>query len=126
MRYLLANASRPVLARLAHAKTLCAFDFDGTLAPLVEHPDLAKLPPETRSLLIRLLSLYPCVVLSGRSRADLTEKLGDLAVKAAIGNHGAEPPGAHSNGHHSRVQSWKVSIENQLRPVAGVWVEDKG
>lgn len=126
MRYLLADASRSVLADLAHAKTLCAFDFDGTLAPLVDHPDQAGLTAHTRSLLTRLLDLYPCVILSGRSRADLMEKLGNLRVNAAIGNHGAEPPGAHNNGHNSRVQSWKVLIENQLRPVAGVWVEDKG
>jgi trehalose 6-phosphate phosphatase len=115
-----------VLARLARAKTLCAFDFDGTLAPLVDHPDLATLPAETRSLLVRLLGLYPCVVLSGRSRVDLTHKLGDLPVKAAIGNHGAEPPGAANNGHDPRVQSWKARIEAQLRSIRGLWVEDKG
>ncbi len=126
MRYLLSETSRPVLAGLAHAKTLCAFDFDGTLAPLVDHPDQAGLPSHTRSLLIQLLDLYPCVILSGRSRADLLKKLGDLPVKAAIGNHGAETPGNQNDGHDPRVQSWKARIEDQLRPVAGLWVEDKG
>ena len=41
MQYLLSRASRPILTRLAQERTLCAFDFDGTLAPIVEHPDQA-------------------------------------------------------------------------------------
>ncbi len=38
MEYLLSRASRAILTRLAQQRTLCAFDFDGTLSPIVEHP----------------------------------------------------------------------------------------
>jgi trehalose 6-phosphate synthase len=42
IRQRLAAASRAILARLAQERTLCAFDFDGTLSPIVEHPDQAE------------------------------------------------------------------------------------
>ncbi len=41
MKYLLAKASLPVVTRLAQERTLCDFDFDGTLSPIVAHPDQA-------------------------------------------------------------------------------------
>jgi trehalose 6-phosphate phosphatase len=51
------------------------FDYDGTLVPLVEHPALAKLPPQTRGLLRRLAN-QPRVtvgILSGRRIDDLKD-----------------------------------------------------
>src|ERR1035438_8557837 len=59
MLYLLSRASRAILKRLAQERTLCAFDFDGTLSPIVEHPDQAVMGDKTRSLLGRLAALYP-------------------------------------------------------------------
>ena len=41
MRYLLAPANRDVLEQFACSRTLLAFDFDGTLAPIVRDPDRA-------------------------------------------------------------------------------------
>ena len=79
----------------------------------------------TRSLLIRLAALYPCVILSGRARADLLAKLGGVNVEQVIGNHGAEAAGT-TGAERSHVRSWKAAIELQLGPVPGVWVEDKG
>lgn len=125
MRYLLSRDSRSILTRLAQERTLCAFDFDGTLAPIVEHPDRAKLRDITRSLLSRLAAVYPSVILSGRSRADLLGKLGGVNVEQVIGNHGAEGEG--TNGRTRRqVRRWKAAIELELGPVPGLWVEDKG
>jgi len=51
MQYLLSRDSRSVLKRLSGEKTVCAFDFDGTLAPIVAHPDVARMRDRTRSLL---------------------------------------------------------------------------
>ena len=93
MHYLLSKASRPVLTRLAKERTLCAFDFDGTLAPIVEHPDQACMRARTRYLLARLAALFPCVIFSGRKRADVLGKLSGVAVERVFGSHGAEAVG---------------------------------
>jgi trehalose 6-phosphate phosphatase len=41
MRHILARANRHVLERFARSNVLVAFDFDGTLAPVVRSPDRA-------------------------------------------------------------------------------------
>ena len=55
------------------SKLVILLDYDGTLAPIVSHPDKALLPEGMRQVL-RHLSQIPCVsvcVLSGRSLPDL-------------------------------------------------------
>ena len=125
MRYVLSQSSRMILAQLAQERTLCAFDFDGTLAPIVENPDQAVLPHSTRQLLARLAALYPCVVLSGRSRADLLGKLSGISFERVFGSHGADGEGSKPK-RQPRIQRWKASLELELGQVPGVWVEDKG
>ena len=51
MEYLLSRASRRILEQLVQEGALCAFDFDGTLSPIVEHPDQAEMRVRTRDLL---------------------------------------------------------------------------
>jgi trehalose 6-phosphate phosphatase len=125
MQYLLSRASRAILARLAQERTLCAFDFDGTLSPIVEHPGQANMRDETQILLDRLARLYPCVILSGRSRADLLGRLGGVKVARVIGNHGAETE-ATTRKPQRRLEQWKTSLKLHLGAIPGLWVEDKG
>ena len=125
MQYFLSRASRSILMRLASERTLCAFDFDGTLSPIVEHPDRADMRLRTRTLLRCLAALYPCVIVSGRARADLVAKLRGVKVARLIGNHGAETEGTAKKSRR-RIQRWKADLETRLRTVPGVWVEDKG
>ena len=124
MQYLLSRASRPILTRLAQERTLCAFDFDGTLSPIVEHPGQAGMRDQTRSLLGRLAALYPCVIVSGRARADLLGRLSGVKVARVIGNHGAETEATTRKPR--RVEQWKASLELELGALPGLWVEDKG
>ena len=70
MKHILAPENADVLAQLAWSHVLLAFDFDGTLAPIVEDRDRAAMRERTRGLLVRLCALYPCAVISGRSRGD--------------------------------------------------------
>jgi trehalose 6-phosphate phosphatase len=125
MRYLLSHASQSVVTRLAEERTLCAFDFDGTLSPIVEHPDRADMRARTRKLLVRLAALYPCIVISGRSRRDLLDKLAGVKVARAIGNHGAETE-TFSPRSRPLVEGWMDSLGLDLGLVPGLWVEDKG
>ena len=124
MRYLLSPASRGVLEQLAHEKTLCAFDFDGTLSPIVEHPSQAGIREQTRVMLRQVAALYPCVVVSGRARADLLGRLAGINVERAIGNHGAETEATPPKS--MMVAEWRASINRELGAVPGLWVEDKG
>src|ERR1039458_5445195 len=125
MHYLLSRASRAILKRLAQERTLCAFHFDGTLWPIVEHPGQAVMSGKTRSLLGRLAALYPCVIVSGRGRADLLGMLRGVKVAGRTGNHGAETE-ATTRKPQRRLERWKASLELELGALPGVWVEDKG
>jgi trehalose 6-phosphate phosphatase len=94
MKDLLSPEHTPVLARLSCSRTLLAFDYDGTLAPIVVQRDAAGMRERTTDLLAQLCALYPCAVISGRARDDVGGRLGAAKVKYVMGNHGAEP-GAH-------------------------------
>jgi trehalose 6-phosphate phosphatase len=125
MQYLLSRANRPILERLAQERTLCAFDFDGTLAPIVDHPDGARLRARTRELLVRLTELYPCVIISGRARADVLHRLDDSTPVRVLGNHGAETESSRPVWR-GLVVEWKAALERGIVALPGVWVEDKG
>lgn len=124
MNYLFSKTSRPILARLAQELTLCAFDFDGTLSPIVEHPDQAVMRARTRNLLRRLALLYPCIVVSGRARADVLDKLSGVKVAQVIGNHGAET--GTKIEPRQQIDQWLIALKFELGTIPGVWVEDKG
>lgn len=79
------------LAEVMRLKTVVVgTDFDGTLAPIVEHPDLAV--PDRRAVdSLRALARMPgveVVVVSGRSLSDLRVRLGDIPGVTLIGEHG--------------------------------------
>jgi len=127
MKYLLSRASLPLLTRLAHQRTLCAFDFDGTLAPIADHPDRAGMRKRTRDLLRRVALLYPCVIVSGRDRTSVLKKLNGVRVAGVLGNHGAES--ARTPGSRKEVKPWKAALEHELDPLPGtlpgIWIEEK-
>lgn len=81
-----AFAERRALARAA--APLLFLDLDGTLAPLVEAPRRARVPPRTRRALQRLRRAGCRVVLvSGRSVPGVVRVLG-TPVDAILGDHG--------------------------------------
>jgi trehalose 6-phosphate phosphatase len=125
MKYLLSKTCLAIASVLAKERTLCAFDFDGTLSPIVEHPRLAVMRVRTRDLLHRLAEHYPCIIVSGRARADVLEKLSGINVAQVIGNHGAETGGG-AIASRQQIDQWRAALELELEPVSGVWVEDKG
>jgi trehalose 6-phosphate phosphatase len=81
-----------LLAPLAEAPRGSALDFDvdGTLAPIVARPELAEVPPATRSELERLAGRYALVAcVSGRAGEDARRLVGVSGVEY-VGNHGLE------------------------------------
>ena len=68
---------------------IVVLDFDGTLAPIVDHPDLAQPAPGALEVLDTLAQRTPIAVVSGRPIADVRRRLADLRA-AYAGGHGAE------------------------------------
>jgi trehalose 6-phosphate phosphatase len=127
MMDLLSEPGRAVVERVARERMVLAFDFDGTLAPLVDRPEDAKMRSPTRTLLRLVSVLHPCCVISGRSRADLAPRLEGIPLAALIGNHGAEAGyGPVDATARKAVASWADTARSKLSGVPGVEVEDKG
>ncbi|HEY1563544.1 MAG TPA: trehalose-phosphatase [Gaiellaceae bacterium] len=81
-----------LLARLAAepGEAGLFLDFDGVLAPIVDRPEDAAPPPETRAELARLVGRYALVaVVSGRAGEDVRKRLGVDGV-VCVGSHGLE------------------------------------
>lgn len=125
MRDILARSNRAALARFARSDVLLAFDFDGTLAPIVANRDQAALRPRTRRLLGRVASLYPCVVISGRRRRDVVPRLKGTGIMRVVGNHGSEPS-RRQRQFRRLARRWRLALLRRLDGLSGVALEDKG
>ncbi len=130
MKYLFSDTGLKVVESLSFTKTLYAFDFDGTLAPIVSTPDLARASAETMRLLRELAKVATVVVISGRAVADLRTRI-KLPGDHLIGNHGLEGFGAHKESISqaaSMCSNWTKQLTcawGPLRPDRGIFIEDK-
>ena len=124
MKYLLSPPSTDVLYGLTRTRALLAFDYDGTLAPIVASRDDAQMRPETAALFGRVCELFPCAVISGRSQADVAARLRGAPVKYVVGNHGAEPSGGLERfaADVARAREW---LREALAEQEGIEIEDK-
>lgn len=125
MRYLLTDGGRAVLRHFARRGTLLAFDYDGTLAPIVADRAQAHMRESTRKLLAQVVRRYPSIVLTGRARLDALRFLGGIESLEVIGNHGLESEGACVARFARLVQSWRAALEPALRAIPGLAIEDK-
>jgi len=105
--------------------TLMAFDYDGTLAPIVDDPAAAEMRPTTRHLLCRLATRYPTAVISGRRRSDALKFLQGVPLTGIVGNHGLETFNTQADHVVRQVADWKRAIESGVAALEGVVVEDK-
>jgi trehalose 6-phosphate phosphatase len=86
------SATEELLASLRAEPEASAIlcDVDGTLAPIVDDPEAASVPEDTRSLLRELASRYALVgCLTGRRALDARRIVGVTEI-AYAGNHGFE------------------------------------
>lgn len=93
-------------------KLALLLDYDGTLAPIAPHPDLATLPPETKNVLQRLSNhsdVYVAVI-SGRNVENVKKMVGIEDITYA-GNHGLEI--LHPDGSKF-VHPMPVQYENKV------------
>ena len=87
MQHLFSPKGEAALAALLRLQPLMAFDFDGTLAPIVAHPTDARIPPAVLTRLRALAQRLPVAIVTGRSVADVRARLG-FEPHFVIGNHG--------------------------------------
>ena len=92
-------------------------DFDGVLAPIVDRPDDAQPPEETRLELARLVAKYALVaVVSGRAGDDVRRRV-DVDGVVVVGSHGLELDPA--------AEGWLDAIDAFARTVDWPDVERK-
>jgi trehalose 6-phosphate phosphatase len=118
--------------RLSGRRPALFCDYDGTLTPIVDRPEEARLSPEMREVVHRLATRCPVCVVSGRDRRVVQELMGldDLVV---AGDHGFDiwsPSGGllrRQAGTEFRALLDRVRrrLGEELAPVAGVLVEPK-
>lgn len=102
-------------------------DYDGTLAPIVEHPEAAVPHPEAPELLRQLESRFPPVwIVTGRDLQALSSFL-DLSLNV-IGLHGAQQ--GTVGGTAERLMSEKAvqalsELRESMPSIEGLRVEEK-
>lgn len=106
-------------------------DYDGTLSPIAERPELALIPVQTRRLLARLAKLCTIAVVSGRGLADVRAKVG-LPDLIYAGSHGFEIDGPDVALEHPdavqvlpELDRTEERLAAELADVRGVIVERK-
>lgn len=134
MKYLF-NAWEDVVNKIrAATHTLLMFDFDGTLTPIVDTPEMATLYERSRNFLKSLVRCrnFTIAIISGRAINDLQCK---VAVPGIIyaGNHGLEIEGPNLRFVHPIANEVKpvlrvmgLVLKKALGAISGAIVEDKG
>ncbi len=126
------NAIPTLLTLLVNQPRLgLVIDVDGTISPIVSHPDAAQVTPICRSLLDALVPRLTLVaVISGRAVADVRARVG-LPNLVYMGNHGLD---WWANGTIHTVpeaatarHALETALEDvRARQVPGMMIEDKG
>lgn len=99
----------------AYQRILVALDFDGTLSPLVDHPQDARPLPRSARLVARLGTLpgVSTAVVSGRNLASLAEVYPAPLPEIQIGSHGAEralPAALHNIWQEASLSSEQSAL----------------
>lgn len=128
MDLLFSDAGMTRLAEAAQPGLLCAFDFDGTLSPIVPVPEQARLPDEVRERLLELSRYAPVAIITGRSLQDIRQRLG-FSPDFLVGNHGIEGvPGWDVHAAHLEMmcREWLAQLSVAIREIdPGIGLEDK-
>jgi trehalose-phosphatase len=116
----------------AARRMLIASDYDGTLTPIVEHPDRAGLDARTRRVVARLVRTpgVRVAILSGRRLAEVRRRVRvrGLYLSGVVGFE-TQSPGGRLEVHVPKDRT----LPPEIRPVLeawcahyeGAWVEDK-
>ncbi len=119
-------------AALQDRQLVVFLDFDGTLTPIVDRPELAEISSDMRESVRRLGQCCTLAIVSGRDLVDVRAKVGIDEVFYA-GSHGFHIAGPAGFGHELQQGSQYLpaldkaerALLRQLRSIAGAQVERK-
>jgi trehalose 6-phosphate phosphatase len=114
-----------------HPRAGVITDMDGTISPIIDEPDLARVTPNNRHF---LQNLQPCMaliaVVSGRAVADVRRRV-DLPGLIYVGNHGLEQwaddkvvLSLDAAPYRPHLEAAIVEMNRALQ--SGMSIEDKG
>lgn len=112
-------------------KTVFFLDYDGTLTPIVQRPELARLSEEMKAVVKKIAAKFTTAIVSGRMRADV-EKLVGLDGLIYAGSHGFDIAGRNLSMIEPRAQATvpliaqiTVRLKAYLGKIPGVIIEEK-
>lgn len=118
--------------RLKGKTPVIFFDYDGTLTPIVSHPDLAVLDDQMKETLEKLKEKHMIAIISGRDRPDVQSKINIEGIFYA-GSHGFDIAGP--NDQHLEIDEGKkklpfmdaaeIELNERIPTIEGAWVERK-
>ncbi len=117
----------------SRAKRLAVcLDYDGTLTPIVDRPELALLSDRMRRILDRLSDVATVAIISGRDLVDL-RRLVSLDQLFYAGSHGFEvggptlsdAPAEHGTEYLPALDAAEQALRSRLAGIDGVLVERK-
>lgn len=118
MQPLFSAVGERALIDVMQRSPLLAFDFDGTLAPIVARPEQARMPDAWSDLLAQIAKLRPVAIVTGREVGDVLARL-SFTPHYVVGNHGAEDPaGILPTGSAARLDA----VRRKLMRHAAQWV----
>lgn len=118
---------------LLEGKTPVIFlDYDGTLTPIVSHPDLAILDEKMKTTLEQLKEHCTIAVISGRDLPDVQSKIEVDGIFYA-GSHGFDIAGPNNQKYEidegkkrmPSLDSAEVELNALIPEIEGAWVERK-
>ena len=118
--------------RLKGFRPVVFLDFDGTLAPIAQRPELAHMPDSMREQVRALSHLCPVGIVSGRDRS-VVEAMVGLSNISYAGSHGFDIslPGAEVIRHQVGAEyallmaPLERQLDDALKDVDGVLIETK-
>ncbi len=121
-----------IISRVDQQQVAVFLDFDGTLTPIVDRPDLARLSQDMREALDLLSRHCPIGIISGRDRKYVTD-LVNLDTLIYAGSHGfdiAGPQGLHfqhevGTEFFSMLDQAEADIRARLQAIPGSFIERK-
>lgn len=121
-----------VTCQLRHKRPAVFLDYDGTLTPIVDHPEEAVISEEMRQTVMDLAQYSTVAIISGRDRQDV-EQLAGIEDIYYAGSHGFDISGPRGkkiefqqgNDFLPALDRAKQSLYERLDQIEGVQLERK-
>jgi alpha,alpha-trehalase len=121
----------PRQAFLGKKRLILFLDYDGTITPIVQRPELAILSAEMKGLLRKLAKKHTLAVISGRERQEVERLVGVKGIIYA-GNHGMDIAGPSCSMVHPRAGEFiplmariAGQLKKEFQDIPGVLLQAK-